>query len=136
SDRVLRRSSRCCPPACHESIAGVSVDELSIGDALGVGVAEIDQTGRLPMQTDRVLAVPVEVADEWLVTGVPEDVGELRGAEPTAVLAQLVDDVEALLGRAVDRDRVTSVPVEVAGDGDVTGVSEEERDVGNSLRVR
>ena len=55
------------------------------------------------MQADLGDAVTIEVASEWIVPRVAEHERELRCAEPTLVLAELVDDVEPLLGRTVDR---------------------------------
>ena len=48
----------------------------------------------------------------------------------------MVHDVEPAFGGPVDGHRVTSVSVEVAGQGQIAWVSEEEGDVGHSLGVR
>jgi len=104
-----------------------------VGDTLSVGEAEVDEAGRFTMEPDLVGPVPVEVAHERFVAGVAEEVGEVRRAEPAPVGTKLVDDVDPALGWAVDANRVTSVAVEVAGEGDVGGVAEEEPDIGDAL---
>jgi hypothetical protein len=104
-----------------------------VGDTLSVGEAEVDETGRLTMEPDLVGPVVVEIADEGMVARVAEEVGEVRRAEPASIGTELVDDVDPPFGRAVDTNRVAAVAVEVAGQGDVARVAEEEPDIGDAL---
>src|SRR5690606_14244463 len=101
-----------------------------------VRVPEVHQAGRLAMQTDGVDAVTVEVPHERLVARVAELERVVGRPQPLVGGSQLVDDVEALFGRPVDRDRVPAVPVEIAGNRDVPRVAEVEGDVGHTLSVR
>ncbi len=88
------------------------------------------------MEPDLVDAVAVEVSGDRGVAGVPEGEPVVGLSQAAFVGAELVDDVEARLVRAIERQRVTPVAVEVAGDRHIGGVAEEEADVGDALGVR
>jgi hypothetical protein len=104
-----------------------------VGDTLSVGESEVDEAGRLPIEPDLVGPVAVEVAHVGVVAGVAQEVTEVRRAEPAPVGTELIDDVDPAFGRAIDTNRVTAVAVEVAGQGDVARVAEEEPDIGDAL---
>src|SRR5690606_7926131 len=109
--------------------------ELGVRHPGRVRVPEIHQSGRLTMQADRVHAVAVEIAHERFVTRVAELERVVGPPEPPVPGTEAIDDVEAGLRGAIDRDGVTAVAVEVACDGDVTRVAEIEGDIGHTLGV-
>ena len=88
------------------------------------------------MKAWRIDPVAVEVPDERLVARIAEHVRMVGSTEAAVVGPELVDDVERLVRRSIDRHRVASVGVEVTGDRHISGVPEEERDVRVALRVR
>src|SRR5690606_24380961 len=114
---------------------GVAEDEGKVSRPVGEGVLDERLAGGRPVDTHRVRSVAVEGADEGDVSRRSELERELGGAQTAAVGAELVDDVEALLRRAIDGDGVIPVPVEVSGQGDVPGIAEIEGDVGHALGV-
>ena len=123
------------PVTGDQTVSWIPKEEEGVSDPGGQRLAEVDETGRLAVQPDGVDPVAVEVADERLVPYVAEEIGEIGGSEAPLVGAQLVDDVDPTLRWAVDRNAVTPVAVEVAGERYVRRVAEEESDVGHPLGV-
>jgi len=86
-------------------------------DVTGVeGVAEVHEAVRAPVQCDLVDVVAVEVTREQRVARVAEGKGVVGCTEPGGAVAEVVDDVEALLLGAVDRHRVLAIAIEVTDD--------------------
>ena len=60
------------PVLCHQSVAGITVNEGVFGNALGVAVSVIHHAAGFAMEPDGVGAIPVEVTDKGLVAWIPE----------------------------------------------------------------
>ena len=77
--------------------------------------------------------ITVEVPDEGLIAGVPEDLGVVGSTKPATVGSEFIDDVERLVRGSIDGHGVTSVAVEVARNRNITRIAEEELDVRDAL---
>ena len=95
------------PVACNEPVIRIPVVELGVGDSSCVGLTEIDDPRRLPMQPDGVDPISVEITDERLVRRIAEDEAEIGRAQATIVGAELVDHIEGGVAGPIDADRVT-----------------------------
>ena len=85
------------------------------------------------MESDLVDPIVVEVTDEGFVAGVAKEVGTFSCTQDAAIGSKPIDQVDLSLAGSVDGNGVTTVAVEVAGQGDVARVAEEEPDVGDAL---
>ena len=63
-----------------------SEKEEGIRIPLRVGVSEVHEPGRLPVQSDRLDTVTVEIADERRVPRITEHIGEFSGTESSLSL--------------------------------------------------
>ena len=100
------------PVASGETVGGYAEEELGVCEALSVTVPEIHETRGFAVKSGSLETVTIEVAYEGLVSGVPEDVVELGRTQAPIAGPKLVDDVEPLLRRAIDRHRIEAVSVE------------------------
>ena len=101
-DKVSRRALKVSDLFVREKFASKLGEVLDFDGVLHLddvresplGLAEVDEPGRGPMQADGVDPVPIEVADKWGVTRVPEVVRVLSSTKGTIVLTQLVDHID------------------------------------------
>ena len=124
------------PVARDQPIPRIPKDELVVRHPLAVGVAEIHQPGRGPMQPNRLHPIPIEIAHKRLIPRIPKDIRHLSSPQPTVIVAQPVDHKHPRLHRPIDRHRVTPIPIEVPHNRDITRIPEEEPDIGHPLGIR
>jgi hypothetical protein len=101
-----------------------------VGCARRVAVSEVEDT--VAEHAWAVGPVPVPVTNQRDITRIAILVPVVGDTETLLVGTQTVDDVEALLGRSVQRHRVHPVPVEIPRQGYVSGVAEEKVNVGDT----
>ena len=124
------------PVSCDRVVADVAEVAGSVSGARRQRVAPEELAGGWAVHGDAVDTVTVPVTREGDIPFVTEGEAVVRCSEAAAVGAELVDDEELVRRGSEHRDRVDTVTVPVPGDRNVVRITEEEEQVGDSLRVR
>jgi hypothetical protein len=115
------------PVAGNRDITRVAIEEGGFSDAGLVAIGHVDETVRRPAKGQRIDLIPIPVSDDGNIPGISEGIDSARSSESAPVVAKPVDDVNARIPGPVDGEAVAPVPVEVAGERNITRVAEHER---------